>query len=200
MKKDFKEAVKNRRSIYNIDDKISLSDKEIQDIINFAVLHVPSAFNSQSTRIVLLLGDRHKKLWNIVKATLKKMVSEETFKVTEAKINGSFAAGYGTILFFEDMNVVEGLQKAFPSYSDNFPGWSLQTSAMHQFAIWTMLEDAGLGASLQHYNPIIDEEVIKTWNLNPKWKLIAQMPFGNPTQPAGEKEFLPLEDRVKIFK
>lgn len=200
MKKDFKEAVNNRRSIYNIDDKINLSDKEIQDIINFAVLHVPSAFNSQSTRIVLLLGERHKKLWNIVKATIKKMVSEETFKVTEAKINGAFASGYGTILFFEDMNVVEGLQKAFPSYSDNFPGWSLQTSAMHQFAIWTMLEDAGLGASLQHYNPIIDEEVIKTWNLNPKWKLIAQMPFGNPTQPAGEKEFMPLEDRVKVFK
>ena len=47
---------------------------------------------------------------------------------------------------------------------------------MHQFAIWTMLEDAGLGASLQHYNPLIDEKVQNEWKLNPNWKLIAQMP------------------------
>lgn len=200
MKKDFKEAVKNRRSIYHLDDKISVSDKQIQDIIDFAVLHVPSAFNSQSTRVVLLLGKEHKKLWNIVKSTLEKIVPEESFGATEAKINTSFASGYGTVLFFEDMSIVEGLQKAFPSYSENFPGWSLQTSAMHQFAIWSMLEDAGLGASLQHYNPIIDKEVSKTWNLDSKWKLISQMPFGNPLQAAGEKDFIPLENRVKIFK
>ena len=32
----------------------------------------------------------------------------------------------------------------------------------------------------EHYNPIIDEEVMKTWNLPGKWSLIAQMPFGEP--------------------
>jgi predicted oxidoreductase (fatty acid repression mutant protein) len=58
----------------------------------------------------------------------------------------------------------------------------------------------GLGASLQHYNPIIDEAVKKQWNLPADWELIAQMPFGKPTAAAGEKQFLPLEDRVKIFK
>ncbi len=200
MKRDFKEAIKNRRSIYHLDDKVSLSEKEIQDIVDFAVLHIPSAFNSQSTRVVLLIGKEHKKLWNIVKSTLKRMIPEESFEATETKINTSFASGYGTVLFFEDMNIVEGLQKAFPSYSENFPGWSLQTSAMHQLAVWTMLEDAGLGASLQHYNPIIDKEVAETWKLNPKWKLIAQMPFGNPLQPAGEKDYMPLEERVKVFK
>jgi len=200
MKRDFKEAIKNRRSIYHLDDKVSLSEKEIQDIVDFAVLHIPSAFNSQSTRVVLLMGKEHKKLWNIVKSTLKRMIPEESFEATETKINTSFASGYGTVLFFEDMNIVEGLQKAFPSYSENFPGWSLQTSAMHQLAVWTMLEDAGLGASLQHYNPIIDKEVAETWKLNPKWKLIAQMPFGNPLQPTGEKDYMPLEERVKVFK
>ena len=99
MKKDFKEAVKNRRSIYHLDDNVSVSDKEIQDIIDFAVLHVPSAFNSQSTRVVLLLGKEHKKLWDIVKSTLKRMVPEESFGATETKINTSFASGYGTVLF-----------------------------------------------------------------------------------------------------
>ena len=120
---------------------------------------MPSALNSQSTRIVLLLGDEHKKLWNIVKETLKARISAEAFAKTEAKIDGCFASGHGTVLYFEDTSVVKKLQEAFPSYKDNFPTWSQHTSAMHQFAIWTMLEDMGLGASLQHYNPLIDDEV-----------------------------------------
>ena len=127
-------------------------------------------------------------------------VPSEAYKATEAKIDNSFEAGYGTVLFFEDTAVVEGLQKQFPSYKDNFPVWSQQTSAMHQLAIWTMLEDAGFGASLQHYNPLIDEAVAKQWHINPNWKLIAEMPFGTSTQEPGEKQFAPLEERILVFK
>ena len=200
MKRDFKEAVKNRRTYYSINDKSPISDEAIKEIIDHAVLNVPSSFNSQSSRIVLLLNENHKKLWNIVKDVLKKIVLADAFPATEAKIDNAFAAGHGTILYYEDESVIEGLQNAFPSYKDNFPVWSHHTSAMHQFAIWTMLEDAGLGASLQHYNPIIDEEVAKTFNINPKWKLIAQMPFGTPTSEPGDKEFQPLDKRVLVFK
>lgn len=200
MDRNFKEAIKHRRSYYNITNSSPISDKEIEDIIDFAVLHVPSAFNSQSTRIVLLLGENHKKLWDITKESLKVIVSAEVFEKTLEKINTSFAGGYGTILFYEDMEVIENLQKNFPAYKNNFPIWSQQTSAMHQFTIWTMLEDAGLGASLQHYNPLIDEKVKNTWNIDPDWKLIAQMPFGTPTREPGEKVFQPIEDRVRVFK
>lgn len=200
MKRDLKKAIENRRTYYSINSASPISDDEIKEIIDFAVLHVPSSFNSQSTRVVLLLGEHHKKLWNIVKNVLKKIVPTEAFATTEAKINNAFAAGHGTVLFYEDETVVEGLQNAFPAYADNFPVWSQQTSAMHQFTIWTLLEDAGLGASLQHYNPIIDEEVAKAFKINPKWKLIAQMPFGTPTSEAAPKEFQALESRVVVFK
>ena len=37
------------------------------------------------------------------------------------------------------------LQESFPTYKDNFPIWAEQTDAMHQLAVWTMLEDAGMG-------------------------------------------------------
>ena len=63
-----------------------------------------------------------------------------------------------------------------------------------------MLEDAGFGVSLQHYNPLIDEAVIAEWGLPENWELIAQMPFGVPSQEPGAKEFKPLEERVRIFK
>jgi len=196
----FKDALKNRRTYYTITNESPVSDKEIKEILEHALLHVPSAFNSQTTRVVLLLGDQHKKLWNITKETLRKIVPPENFGATESKIDGAFAAGYGTVLFYEDTEVVEGLQKAFPSYSENFPVWSQHTAGMHQLAVWTMLEEAGFGASLQHYNPLIDAEVASTWEINPKWKLIAEMPFGKPTTNPDEKEFQPLEKRLLAFR
>ena len=102
MVQNFKEALKHRKSYYHITNSSPISDEQIKEIIDFAVMNIPSAFNSQSTRIVLLLGENHKRLWKITKDTLKRLVSAEAFKATEAKINESFAAGYGTILFFED--------------------------------------------------------------------------------------------------
>lgn len=199
MERNFKEALKHRRSYYAIGNKSLITDAEIEEIVDFAALNTPSAFNSQSARFVLLLGEHHKKFWDIVRETLKKIVAAPAFAATEAKINKSFAAGYGTVLFFEDEAVVTGLQKAFPLYHDKFPEWSLQSAGMQQLAVWTMLEDAGFGASLQHYNPLIDEAVLKQWKLPASWKLLAQMPFGLPLEPPGKKDFKPLDDRVKVF-
>lgn len=199
MTKSFKDALKSRRTFYQIDNKSTLSDKEIRDLIRFAVEYVPSAFNSQTTRVVLLTGNAHEKLWAIVKDTLRKQVPADAFVKTEQKIDGSFSCGYGTVLYFEDMSIVRGLQESFPAYKDNFPVWAEQTDAMHQLVIWTMLEDAGMGASLQHYNPLIDDEVRKTWNLPDDWKLIAQMPFGIPVAQPGPKEVMSLDKRVFEF-
>ncbi|OXL83023.1 nitroreductase [Paenibacillus sp. SSG-1] len=199
MSKQFIDALKNRRSIYGISKEQVISDEKIQEIVNDAVKYTPSSFNSQSTRVVVLLGEQHDKLWNVTENVLKAVVPADSFAPTAEKM-AAFRAGYGTILFFEDYEVIEGLQASFPSYADNFPVWSHHTSAMHQLVIWTALEVEGLGASLQHYNPLIDQKVAAEWNIPASWKLIAQMPFGKPTVQAGEKEFKPLEDRVKVFK
>ena len=71
---------------------------------------------------------------------------------------------------------------------------------MHQLAVWAMLEDAGFGASLQHYNPLVDKAVMAEWKLPENWELVAQMPFGVPLQEPGQKEFNPIEERVRVFK
>ncbi|BCU52778.1 hypothetical protein JCM2421_15500 [Staphylococcus auricularis] len=70
--KTFQDAVEARRSIYDLEKEVSISDDEIKSIIEHTVKHVPSAFNSQSTRIVLLLNDNHEKFWDITKEELKK--------------------------------------------------------------------------------------------------------------------------------
>lgn len=200
MERTFKEALRHRRSYYALTPESPIDDAQIEQIVRFAVKHVPSAFNSQSTRVVLLLQEHHAELWKIVKRCLLSIVPEGAFAQTEEKIERSFASGYGTVLFFEDTAVVRDLQQKFPLYAGNFPVWSEQTSAMHQLAIWTMLEDAGLGASLQHYNPLIDSEVRAYWSLPEEWKLIAQMPFGLPAGEPSEKSFEPLDARIRVFR
>lgn len=200
MKKTFEDALEGRRSYYNISNESPVADYEIVHVLHQVVKHVPSAFNSQTTRLVLLLGEEHAKFWTIVKNTLKKIVPEDVFVKTENKINRSFASGYGTVLFWEDTEVVNKFMTTYPLYAENFKTWSQQTSGMHQFTVWTMLEDLGFGASLQHYNPLVDEEVKHVWHLPKEWTLMAQMPFGMPTAAPEEKTYKPLEERVKVFK
>ena len=152
MSRSLKEALENRRSYYQITNSSPIPDQQIREILEFGIRNVPSAFNSQSTRVVLLLRDSHKKLWAKTKSILKGIVPPDAFVKTAAKIDKSFASGYGTVLFFEDLVIVNQLQETFPTYKEKFPIWAQQTSAMHQLVIWSMLEEAGFGVSLQHYN------------------------------------------------
>ncbi|AAP27213.1 MULTISPECIES: nitroreductase family protein [Bacillus] len=199
MTKDFYTALKERRTYYGINKEVQVLDEKIKEIVEFAVKYTPSAFNSQTARLVVLFGEAHNKLWDITTETLRKVVGDGDFSGTQQKMD-SFKAGYGTVLFFEDEAIVKSLQEKFAAYAENFPIWSHQASGMHQLVVWTGLEAEGLGASLQHYNPLIDDEVKQEWNVPANWKRIAQMPFGNPTAAPGEKEFQPLEERVKFHK
>ena len=194
----FYQAIEKRRSIYAIGTGKPVSENRVREIVEFAATHVPSAFNSQSARVVILFGKESGKFWEMVKDALRKIVPAEQFPKTEDKIDG-FNAGWGTVLFFEDQAVVKQLMNDFSLYADNFPVWSNQSNGMLQFAVWTALQSEGLGSSLQHYNELVEEDVKKTWKLDPSWKLLAQMPFGSVEAPAGEKRFNPIEDRVKVF-
>ncbi|MCK6073839.1 nitroreductase family protein [Paenibacillus silvae] len=196
----FFDALKNRRSYYGISKESTISDAKIQEIVEEAVKYTPTSFNSQTSRAVVLLGEQHDKLWSHTEEILREVVgNEEAFQSTAEKMAG-FRSGYGTVLFFEDNNVIAQLQQNFAAYADNFPIWANQSNGMLQLVIWTALEQEGLGASLQHYNPLIDEKVKQEWNIPENWRLIAQMPFGKPTATPGEKEFQPIQERVKVHK
>ncbi|MBW8348585.1 nitroreductase family protein [Bacillus sp. IITD106] len=198
-KQDFYSAVENRRSIYGISKETVVSDERLEEIVGNAIKHAPSAYNSQSGRAVILLGENHDKLWNITEAALREKVDADKFKPTAERMAG-FRNGYGTILFFEDQTVVKSLQEKFPTYADKMPEYSMQSSGMLQYIVWTALELEGFGVSLQHYNPIIDEAVQKIWDIPESWKLISQMPFGKPTAGPREKQYNSIEERMKVFK
>ena len=193
------EFAKKRRTRYGLTDKILLSEMDLLDIISQSVKYTPSPFNCQGGRIVVLLGEKSRLFWNIVLEKLRSVVPESHFPATKEKIE-SFASGYGTILFYEDMSAVEELQQKFPAYKDNFLLWAYQSNAMLEFLVWTALAEEGIGASLQHYNPLVDTEIQTTFGIPSNWKLLAQMPFGIPFSEPEEKTFLPLSERIKVFK
>ena len=192
-----KNLYQNRRSQYALGRNLPLAENEVLEIIDNAVKYSPSSFNSQTAHAVVLLGDNHQKLWDITFEELGKFLPNEDAKAaTKTKLDG-FAAAYGTILFFEDHDVVKGLQEQFPSYADNFPLWSEQSTGIASFAVWNALAEAGVGANIQHYNPVIDERVAKEWNIPTNLVLRAQMPFG---EIVGEPAPIERKSRVRVVK
>ena|SRR6056297_2378704 len=199
MNNKFLETLEKRRTIYNLSNESTVSDDRLQEIINYSVKHTPTAFNSQSDRVIVLLNDKHDKLWDITEDALREVVPEDNFQSTKEKIQ-SFKDGYGTLVFFQDMSVVKSLQNDFELYKDNFPIWSNQSNGMLQHVIWTALAEEGLGASLQHYNELIEEDVKEEFSIPKEWKITAQMPFGKPNEEPEEKEFVDVEKRVKVYR
>ncbi|MES2529492.1 MAG: nitroreductase family protein [Pseudomonadota bacterium] len=189
-----------RRSQYALGKNLPIAEAEVDALIRQAIRLAPSSFNSQSSRAVVLFGAASEKLWkSITKEILRPMVPAEAFASTDAKMD-SFAAGAGTVLFYEDQDVIKDLQQKYPLYADNFPLFSEHSSGMAQFAVWTALAEAGIGASLQHYAPLIDAEVASTWDIPASWKMRAQMPFGSNQKPFNEKSFISDDVRFKTVR
>ncbi|KAF2635222.1 nitroreductase family protein [Massarina eburnea CBS 473.64] len=196
--KTFLEAAKERRSIYGLNKEAPISDKKIVELVEAAATHVPSAFNSQSTRLVVLLNEEHDTFWDQVRDVLKEIVPAEQWTTqTEPRIK-LFKAAKGSILFFEDPEPIDALKKQFAAYADHFGGWSEHTSGMHQYFLWVALEAEGFGANLQHYNPIIDQKVQAHYKIPLEWKLRAQLVFGGRAGEPKEKQSKPLESKVFV--
>lgn len=186
------DGLKLRRSYYNINKKLPVSETEVESLVKQSTELVPDAFDMKSSRVVLALGDKHDELWDGIYDAFEGKVPRE-------KID-SFKAGAGTVLYFYDEDTVKALQEKFPLYAENFPTWANHSSGMLQLTIWTALREKEIGASLQHYNPVIDEKVKELFDVPANYKLIAQMPFGGIGAEPDPKEKEDIGKRVKVFK
>ncbi|PNS13904.1 hypothetical protein CAC42_1395 [Sphaceloma murrayae] len=243
-KLNFIDAVVHRRSVYPLTKTSPIPDSRILDLVSITAKHLPSSFDSQTSRLVVLLGAEHDKFWDFVWDAIKPHVAGTDKEAgSKGRIDG-FKGGKGSvrfsprfypfspssssssipltsppflpqltdmpdhqqILFFESATAVKKVADQYQAYADKFPQWSEHTSAMHQFVLWTALEAEGLGANLQHYNPIVDDRVKKEYGLDDDWQLKAQLVFGGlPEGKKREELLLPkdVEGRdkkwVKVF-
>lgn len=166
----FLESLKKRRTYYDINDNVDAKKEEIVKTIEEVITLTPDAFNMQSTKVIVVFEKEQKELWDLVEEAFNGAVSAEKIE--------SFRKGYGTVLYYIDNDIVNRLQKQFELYAQNFPIWANQASGMAQFNVWTALRELGLGASLQHYNPVIDEAIKNRFDIPESWTLVSQMPFG----------------------
>lgn len=185
-------SLANRRTYYNIDKNIPVLEKEIEEKIKEVTELVPDAFNMKSARVVLAFGEKHDQLWDEIYNAFEGKVPRE-------KID-SFKAGAGTILFLYDEETVKKMQEQFSTYADNFPIWANQANGMLQLSVWSALRELNIGASLQHYNPVIDAKVKGIFNIPENYKLVAQMPFGGIVSEPDKKEKEEIDKRVTVIR
>lgn len=184
------ESLKKRRTYYKINKELPVGKEEVTKVIQQITELVPDAYNMKSARVLLVFGEKQDTLWDAIYDAFNGKVPRE-------KTDG-FKAGAGTVLYFYDSKVVETYQETFPRYADNFPGWAAQANGMLQLSIWSGLRELGIGASLQHYNPVIDGKIKELFNLPASYVLIAQMPFGGIAEEPGGKAKEDIEKRVII--
>ena len=144
----------------------------------------------------MLFGAESVKLWDLAIEAVRKVAPAEGFDKTEAKLK-SFAAGAGTILFFEDQDVVRSLQEV-RAVRRQLPGL-VGTGWRHGPAV-------GLGRAGQRrrgrqpaaLQPAGRRRCGAQWNIPASWKLRAQMPFGSNEAGFGEKAFMDDAERFRV--
>ena len=191
------DAIKIRRSHRLLENQAVVSDEVLVNAIFDTLKHTPSSFNAQSQTVMLLLGENHHQLWDIVLEALRKIVPPTQFQKTSNKIK-TFYDAYGTLLFFDNSEITINLEEKFPLYKQNIDKWVEQQTGMLQSNVWLILTELGYGASLQHYTELIEEEVRTAFHVPTGWKLIAQIPFGKPIENPSSKVFLPMIDRLIV--
>lgn len=166
----FKNVITDRRSIYALNADLPVSEDDVISLVEELTELTPDAFNQKSARAIVVFGDKNQQVWDAIYDAFEGKVSRE-------KID-SFAAGAGTILYFIDRSTIQSMQAQYELYADKFPIWANQANGMLQFNIWAALRSVGVGASLQHYNPVIDQAIREVTGAPGAWELVAQAPSG----------------------
>lgn len=190
--KDYIEIIKKRRSYYNLSEDVDLTNEEIKYLVEDVMNITPSHMNAETTRIVLLFDDKSKDFWTRVNEIFDNSIKEEKFH--------GFYHAKGTALIFIDMNEIWDQEINMPDYSDYFETWGHHSAAMLQLNLWQALRDEGIGASNQHYNPVIDEWVKEDYDLPDHWELVAQMPFGKIEEEPDPKDKKPIEEKLIVIE
>ena len=178
MKMKLEEAIEGRRSIRTLEKGEHIGRKKIEEILKVA-RHAPNSYNMQGSRVVVLFDGESDQFWDITRDELR---------------------GNGTLLFYEDMDLVEQMKENFPLYADKFDHWAQQNNAIFQYAVWLELYANDIAASLQHYNPLVDDAVAKRWDIPDEWLMIAQMPFGKAAEEPAPRSFKPLDEIVRFYE
>lgn len=194
----FVELAEKRRSVYALGTDSKYTQKDIEARIREVVKQVPTAFNSQTTRIVVLFDEASTKFWDHIYDVQKNVLEGGMVDWMNGVVTGA-KNGIGTVLFFEDRDAV----KEMPAQGAREEAYKQNNNANAQYGVWLALAEMNLGASLQHFNVGYEQGFDKAtkamFNLPASYEMIAQMPFGSIEQELSEKEHIDTDVQVKVF-
>ncbi|SOC42284.1 nitroreductase family protein [Salinicoccus kekensis] len=194
----FLDLVEKRRTVYALGTDSEYSKEDIENRIREVVKQVPTAFNSQTTRVVVLFDEANDKFWDHIYDVQKNVLEGEMWDMMSGVMTGA-KKGIGTVLFFEDKEAVE----VMPAQGARQEAYKQNNNANAQYAVWLALAEMDLGASLQHFNvgyeQGFDKGTKEMFNLPESYEMLAQMPFGSVEQEIGEKEHIDTDVQVKVL-
>ena len=192
---DFINTLKSRYSCYALAKGSVLSDQDLIKFVEKCIYYNPSAFNVQSTRVVMLFGNRPKLVWTHVLGLMPKDYPELLVKELE-----NCRESHVIFLFFDDCNATKKAAEDYHMNIENFESWAVQSLAMLQITLWNGLTHLGYGANIQHYNRQLDEFTKKEYDLPSHWKLLAQMNVGLPSNKKPTRMRIAMDHLLAIRK
>lgn len=91
------DGFRGRRSIYSLTNESTISDERLEELIAEVVKHTPSSFNSQTTRIVVLLKEENQRLWEIAREVASSSIPPELYEKFFKNRIGMSGAAYGSV-------------------------------------------------------------------------------------------------------
>lgn len=187
-----------RRSQYDLGKDLPITPQELKHLVEEIVLHSPSARNSQTARLVLVLGEQHERMWDTVLPIILPLTKEPLRDAMVQKFEG-FKRAYATLLFFEDGAILKDLVTRYPHTAEDTMLFAAHANAMQQYAAWTQLAALEIGASLQHHNSA-GPAIRAFLGLPEEWIPHAQLVLGNIVTPTGKikEQHLPVSERLRV--
>ena len=94
--KSLLDAISSRRSYHQTTNESTIPDARIHELITHTIKHVPSAFNSQTTRMIVVLKEKHEELWDAIMEIYKVQLPADKFEHAKGRMVG-FRKAYGTV-------------------------------------------------------------------------------------------------------
>jgi predicted oxidoreductase (fatty acid repression mutant protein) len=168
-----------RRSIRQLRDG-SLPRGALARIVA-AARSVPAAYNRPPWHIVVV-HERSGGFWDVVEAAFRDRLGGDRLARYLDRLAG-FRGGVGAVLVYEDRTAVEEMRQACGIDHDQARAYSEQGLGMVQLALWLAIVAEGLGASLQHWEALIEDRVAAFLGLPAdRFRLAATMPLGFPAE------------------
>lgn len=192
------DLMKERQSVYKIGKNSPVSLDQVKDQLTRLAQEAPSAFNSQTSRYVIISGQAHDLFWDTIHEVQKEVLSPEMYEImSERFVNAK--QGLGTVLLFEDRDQVDSM----PTNKQRAHLYKENNHAMAALTVWLGLSELGLGASLQHHNIGYEEgfdQVIRDLlGLPDSYEMLAQMPFGSIEEPGANKDKIDPQVQVQVI-